>query len=348
MTQDDFTGGRMSETRVKGTVVRQHRSHFVVEGDDGTEYLCGVSSKLRKTLEYPEADRASLRRRVQNVAEITATSPVVVGDRVEVELGDETHLIMAVGPRQSILSRESPGKRNVQQVIAANIDQVLAVTSVQAPPFNADLLNRVLVGAEFQGIASIICMTKIDLGIPDAVRKALEGYPNEYPVLYTSAETGEGLDQLTESLRSRNSVAIGLSGVGKTSLINAIEPDLNLRVQPVNRKTGKGRHTTTHSELVRLSNGGHLVDAPGLRELSLWSAEPEDIEQLFPDFTPYRGKCRFGSSCVHDQEPGCAIKEAVEGNSIAAHRYETYLTLWKQAEQAASDYRDRRRPRPTE
>jgi len=338
----------MSSTRVSGTVVRQHRSHFVVEGDDGTEYLCGVSSKLRKALEYPEADSASRRRRVQNVNEIAATSPVVVGDRVEVELGDEIHLIMTVGPRKSILSRESPGKRNVQQIIAANIDQVLAVTSVQAPAFNADLLNRVLAGAEFQGIPPVICVTKIDLGIPEDAREAIEGYPSEYTVVFTSAKTGEGLGKLNELLRNRNSVAIGLSGVGKTSLINAIEPNLDLRVQPVNRKTGQGRHTTTHIELVRLSNGGHLVDAPGLRELSLWSAAPEDIEQLFSEFAPFRGKCRFGSSCVHDREPGCAIKEAIEQNTIAPHRYETYLTLRKQAEQTASDYRDRRRPRPTD
>ena len=148
-------------------------------------------------------------------------------------------------------------------------------------------------------------------------------------------------------LEGKTSVAVGMSGVGKTSLINALEPGLEMRVQPVNRRTGKGRHTTTHIELVRLSSGGHLVDAPGLRELSLWSVEPHEIEGLFPEFEPLIGTCRFGTGCWHEGEPGCAVRDAVDAGSIARHRHETYLALVETANEASTDIRDRRRPRPS-
>ncbi len=318
----------MGRSRVTGIVVRQHRSHYFVKGDDGQEYLCAVSSKLRKNLEYPEADSASRRRRVQEVREIGKTSAVVVGDRVTVELGDENSMIMEVAARRTILSRESPGRRNIEQIIAANVDQVLA-------------------GAEFQGLDAIICPTKIDLGVPEDVSEALAGYPDDYPVVMTSAVTGEGVDRIRELLRDKTTVATGLSGVGKTSIINALEPGLDLRVQPVNKRTGQGRHTTTHTELIPLSNGGHYVDAPGLRELSLWSVEPEEIPTLFPEIEPLVSECRFGFSCVHDREPGCAVRAAVEEGVVAEHRYTSYLAIRRDAEQTSSDVREKRRPRPT-
>jgi ribosome biogenesis GTPase / thiamine phosphate phosphatase len=337
----------MGRSRVTGIVVRQHRSHYFVKGDDGQEHLCAVSSKLRKDLEYPEADSASRRRRVQEVREIGKTSAVVVGDRVTVELGDENSMIMEVAARRTILSRESPGRRNIEQIIAANVDQVLAVVSVQSPAFNADLLNRVLAGAEFQGLDAIICPTKIDLRVPEDVLEALAGYPEDYPVVMASAVTGEGVDRIRELLRDKTTVATGLSGVGKTSIINALEPGLDLRVQPVNKRTGQGRHTTTHTELIPLSNGGHYVDAPGLRELSLWSVEPEEIPTLFPEIELLVSECRFGFSCVHDREPGCAVRAAVEEGAVAEHRYASYLAIRRDAEQASSDVREKRRPRPT-
>ncbi len=337
----------MAGSQIEGVVIRQHRSHYVVEGDDGNEYLCGISSKLRKNLEYPEADRASRRRRVQEVHEIGRTSAVVVGDVVTVEPGEEQSMIMTVRERESLLSRESPGRRNLQQIIAANVDQVLAVISVDQPEFDADLLNRLLCGAERQGLDACICLTKTDLGVSDVVEQQIAGYPDTYPVLRTSVTTGEGIESVRAWLEGKTSVAVGMSGVGKTSLINALEPGLEMRVQPVNRRTGKGRHTTTHIELVRLSSGGHLVDAPGLRELSLWSVEPHEIEGLFPEFEPLIGTCRFGTGCWHEGEPGCAVRDAVDAGSIARHRHETYLALVETANEASTDIRDRRRPRPS-
>jgi ribosome biogenesis GTPase / thiamine phosphate phosphatase len=350
-TLRDFVTSRermpVSDTRVEGILIRQHRSHYVVRGDDGIEYLCGVSSKLHKNLKNQKANTGSRRDKGQRVKKIDKTSAAVVGDRVSIEPGDEQSMIMVVHPRQSVLSRESPGRRNLEQIIAANVDQVLAVMSIQQPSFNTDLLNRLLVGAEFQGLDVVICATKTDLGIPDDVQKTLDGYRDMYQVITSSVVTEDGLETVRDALSGKTSVAIGLSGVGKTSLLNALEPELDLRVQTVNDKTGQGRHTTTHAELVALSGGGHLVDAPGLRELSLWSADEDTIATLFPEFRPILGTCRFGGSCIHRNEPGCEIKEAVDQGEIPRHRYSTYLSLRKQTERAVSDIRDRRRPRPS-
>jgi len=322
----------MNETPRRGTVIRKYKHHYIVEvGDE--EMLCGISSKLRKRLEYPEADPASRRQRVQAVRSISAVDPVVVGDEVLVEPGEEISMIMEVLPRRTTLSREAPGRRHLEQVIAANIDQVIVVVSAQAPPFREDLLDRVLCGAEYQELGACICLNKIDLGVPPEVSRMVSIYPSlGYPVIETSALTEEGIEHFRKQVRGKTSVAIGLSGVGKTSLINALEPGLGLRVAPVNRRTGLGRHTTTTLSLLRLGSGGHIVDAPGLRELGIWEIAAEDIPHLFPEFRPMQGRCRFGNTCAHDREPGCAVKDAVERGLIAPHRYASYLTIRKEIE----------------
>jgi len=341
----------MDGTQLQGIVVRAHQSHYVVETDAGEELLCSISSKLRKELEYPEADPASRRRRVQDVRDIWATSAVVVGDRVIVERGSRRSMIREILPRRSTISRESPGKRFREQVIAANVDQVLAVMSTYEPPFDAGLLDRILCGAEFQGLDACICLNKIDLGAPREVEEMLAAYERiGYRVVRTSAATGDGLPDLAAALSragaagARTSVAMGLSGGGKTSLINALAPGLSLRVQPVSTRTGLGRHTTTSVSLVRLPSGDHFVDVPGLRYLSLWSAGPEDIPELFPEFRAYLGRCRF-ASCTHSEEPGCAIKAAVAAGQIAPHRHANYVRLWREGRQKALQELERRRPR---
>lgn len=328
----------MADTVLHGIVTRRYKHFYVVEAGD-EELLCALSSKLGKDLEYPEADSGSRRTRVERVGAVALVAPVVVGDEVTVERGDEESMIVEVAERRSVLSRRSPGRQHKEQFIAANVDLVLVVAATRTPDFRPDLLDRFLCGAEFQEIPAAICLNKTDLGVPDEVEGMLAAYPVlGYSVVRTSAESGEGLDALRGLLQARTSIAVGLSGVGKTSLINAVEPGLDLRVNPVNRRTGLGRHTTTNSELVRFSFGGHIVDAPGVRELDIWDAEPEDVPFLFPEFRPHQGQCRFGNTCRHDREPGCSVRAAVDEGSIAAHRYRSYLAIRKELERRETRY----------
>ena len=300
---------------------------------DGEEYLCNLSSKLAKDLEYPEASAGSRRKRVQNVGSVKAVSPVVVGDEVIIKTGEEEGMILEVLERRSVVSREHPGARHKQQVIAANVDQVLVCQAAGKPPFDPIFLDRVLAGAERQKLGSIICLNKVDLEVKDVVRERLAVYPTiGYPVVETSAIDGTGLDELRDLLTGKTTIAIGPSGVGKSSLVNGLMPGLELQVGKVNRKSGKGRHTTTNVSLVHIPSGGYYVDAPGIKELSLWEIEPDEIIHLFPEMSPLFGECKFGGGCAHDQEPGCAVKEALEDGRITEGRYENYLRLRRGAD----------------
>lgn len=263
----------------------------------------------------------------------------VVGDQVDfIEMEDGHGMIVSVLPRRNQLSRRSavpmPSAQPFEQVIAANIDQVVAVFAAASPAPKWNLLDRYLVSAESSGLPTLICITKLDLvrranGSPDeALEQALEIYRQiGYPVVLTSAKNGTGLEELRELLQGRLSVLLGKSGVGKTSLLNALQPGLGLRVNQVSRIAGKGKHTTSHLEMFALEGGGSLVDTPGVREFGLWDVDGRDLAWFFPEMRPYVGQCKFGLDCHHNEEPGCAVRQAVSSGYVSPYRYKSYLRL---------------------
>jgi ribosome biogenesis GTPase len=274
-----------------------------------------------------------MRTRVQAVREIEHTDPIAIGDRVRyVEAGGGRGVITEVLPRRSKFSRPAPvpGQRVFEQVVVSNADQVIPIFSVASPIPKWRLLDRYLVAAEAAGLPPLIVVTKLDLAWKNpAYAQELEIYRQiGYPVLQVSSVTGKGIDGLKSALRGKTSVLVGKSGVGKTSLLNAIQPGLGLRVKEVSKgELGKGRHTTTHYEMFRLDFGGALVDTPGMREFGLWDIVADELASYFPEMADHVGRCKFGLSCRHDREPGCAIRKAVMDGAISPYRYQSYMHL---------------------
>ena len=315
-----------------GVVFRKTTGHYTVHTQGG-ELDCSLSSLIHKQLIYSTADPTSVRQRVQAVREIEHVDPVAIGDRVRyVEAGEGRGMIVEILPRQSKLSRPAPvpGQRVFEQIIVSNVDLVLPIFAVANPSPKWGLLDRYLVAAEAAGLPPLIVINKLDLAWKNpGFQEEIEIYRRiGYPVLLVSAVTGEGIEELKAALRDQQSVLVGKSGVGKTSLLNAIQPGLGLRVKAVsNGEVGKGRHTTTHLEMFRLDFGGALVDTPGIREFGLWDVAAEELAYLFPEMEGYIGRCKFGLSCRHDQEPGCAIRKAVMAEAISPYRYQSYMNL---------------------
>jgi ribosome biogenesis GTPase / thiamine phosphate phosphatase len=258
--------------------------------------------------------------------------PLAVGDIVRfTDHRDGTGQIVEVLPRRNRLARRSavpmPGAHAFEQVIAANVDQVVPVFAAANPAPHWNMLDRYLVSAEAYGLPALICITKLDLAGP-GLDEAVEPYRQAgYLVVFTSALTGEGMQELKQALQGRLSVLVGKSGVGKTFLLNTLQPGLGLRVNAVNQVTGNGRHTTTSQEMFRLEMGGALVDTPGEREFGLWDVRQDELALLFPEMRPLVGSCRFGLDCRHDEEPGCAIRKAVMAGTINPRRYQSYMRL---------------------
>lgn len=275
------------------------------------------------------------------------SDPLVVGDRVQVQtLADGSHRIVERLPRRNHLARRSavpmPGAHAHQQVIAANLDQVIPVFAAAQPAPKWNLLDRYLAAIAAAGLGSgsagpkaLIVITKLDLAtgdLHDEIAAAAGEYRRiGYPVILVSARSGEGLDELRVALRDRVSVLLGKSGVGKTTLLNALQPGLGLRVSAVSQATGKGRHTTTHLQLFPLEGGGAIIDTPGVREFGLWDVDPETLDECFVEMRPYIGQCRFGLDCAHNAEPGCAVRRAVMDGAISPQRYQSYLRLRAEA-----------------
>lgn len=292
-----------------GIVLRAHGGIYEVETSDGV-----VEAVLRGRLKQEER----------------VGGRVVVGDRVVVERSEEgAWAIEAVEERQSALVRRAPGKAPRAKVIVANVDQVIVVFAVARPAPHLRMLDRFLVLCESSGLDALIVANKVDLVGLDAARERFGVYEEiGYPVLYAAARDAVGTGELKARLRDRVSALTGPSGVGKSSLLNTIQPGLALRVASVSDAVQKGRHTTVTAQLVPLEGGGYVADTPGLREIGLWGIDPGELDQCFPEFRPYLGTCRYGNSCTHTHEPGCAVHTAVGEGKVSAARYESYRRLY--------------------
>jgi len=323
-----------TNTCLTGIVYKKNLGRYDVH-HHGEVINCVLSANLWKSFETTEGSE-SRQGRVVDVKKVHM-DPVAVGDRVSfIPAEDGSGMILEVLSRRNYLARESakpmPGAHAHEQVIAANLDQVIPVFAAANPEPKWHMLDRYLVTAESYDIPSLIVITKMDLvrstRFETELLEVIERYRKiGYPVLLTSSVDNEGVDQLRQVLSGRISVLLGKSGVGKTSLLNCLEPGLGLKVKNVNQKTGKGRHTTTHLELFPFSFGGGIIDTPGVREFGLYGMDPEDLAYYFPEMRPMIGLCRFGISCRHEDEPGCAIRQGVLEGQISPYRYKSYLRL---------------------
>lgn len=268
---------------------------------------------------------AQLRGRLKK--ERLKTDVVALGDRVLLRLQpDETPLIQEIEERTRVLSRKAPG-RNVEQILVANPDQAVIIFACAEPDPNFRLLDRFLVMTEREEIPSIICANKIDLVKPSSAYAEFGEYKDlGYSVHYTSAISGKGVAKLRKELKDKISVFAGPSGVGKTSLLSAIQPDFVHRTKEVSDVTGKGVHTTVVPVLVAIEGGGYVADTPGLRALGLWDIEPEELDAYFREIRDRVADCEF-SDCTHIHEPGCAVIEAVEQGKISPERYDSYRRM---------------------
>ncbi len=284
-------------------------------------------TRFDRLLETPRSER--IERREAS----TATLPVrlSVGDHVKLrQLDANTGMIEEILPRQSSLSRKDAGStqnKPMQQTMLANLDQVVLVFATTQPEPHFGMLDRYLAICESAAIRPLICLNKIDLPHEARVEEAAALYSHlDYPVIWTSTHTMEGIEQLRGVLKDHTSLFSGPSGVGKSSLVNAIEPGMAIRTGLVSDVTGKGRHTTTGSQLYPLSGGGWLADSAGIRMLAQWDIPPEELASCFVEFRPYLGECLY-SDCLHVDEEGCAILQAVRDNAINARRHTSYVRM---------------------
>ncbi len=299
----------LSELRT-GIVLQARSGRHRVQ-DGGNMVICDIRGRLKRERLY--------------------TDLIATGDRV---LWRATRpgrgIIEEVLPRETQLSRLRPGPQRipVEHVIVANPDQVVFIFAVREPAPHLRMLDRLLVIAESCELPAIVCVNKMDLLDGRDKASRLFGIYEQigYEVLYTSARTGVGVEQLKDRLTGRLSVLSGPSGVGKSSLLNAIQPDLGLAAREISEATGKGRHTTVSVRLWPLQGGGYVADTPGLREAGLWDVEPEELAWHFVEMRPYLSDCRF-SSCTHTHEPDCAVKAVVETGAISGERYDSYCRL---------------------
>ena len=295
---------------LKGRVLSVHGLYSCVEDEQGRVFTC-VTRRILKTI-------STNQRQI-----------VVAGDRVyfrDANLPDGRleGIIERVEPRYGTLSRTSWNRKHV---VVANVEQALIVASAAEPRLKPNLVDRLLVTCERSGVRPVICVNKIDLVDPASLQPLVGVYARMgYRTVLVSAKTGFNMERLRRFLVGRESVVVGQSGVGKSSLLNAIDSSLNLKVGEVSRENDKGRHTTTTARLLKLSFGGYVVDTPGVRQFMLWDVEPNEVVGYYRDLRPYENLCKF-PDCTHRHETSCAVKDSVADGRLDARRYESYLAL---------------------
>jgi ribosome biogenesis GTPase len=264
---------------------------------------------------------------------ITSTNPVSVGDIVEIELESEvenTAMITEIHPRRNYINRQSPRHKYQHHIVAANLDQSLLIATLKEPKTSQGFIDRFLVVSEMFHVPPIIIFNKSDLYRKkehDRFDEWKDMYEKAgYKVILMSIANNTGIDEVRELLKGKTTLISGHSGVGKSTLLNAILPELGLKTQDVSGWSGKGMHTTTFAEMYDLPFGGKLIDTPGMRELGLVHISKEELSQYFPEMRQRLNECQF-NNCTHFNEPGCAIKEAVNTGEIHADRYISYLSI---------------------
>lgn len=296
---------------MKGRVLRVSGRQHLVEVEK-EQWQCDIRGRLK------EGVRAT-------------TAPVIVGDWVEVQqIGVKTGVIESVHPRFSKFSRKASGKRPYEQVVAVNLDQLIVVVATRKPAPKIGFVDRAVVTALKGCMEPVICINKIDLD-KDGVRFSIAEVYRQlgYTVCLTSALSGEGVGDLGEVLKDRVSAIVGQSGVGKSSLLNRIDPHLSIKTQEIMKQHDRGRHTTSVAQLYPLmQKGGYIADTPGIKELHLWDVERTDLIDFYVEMSLLVGNCQF-RDCTHLHEPGCAVREGVEKGEIDPMRYEGYRRIWE-------------------
>ena len=313
-----------------GVVIKKNKNQYWV-WTQGQSQRCSLKSSA---MSARGKDKKKYNKTHHDAADIVA------GDRVAIICSpDGSAQITQVYPRFNHLARRAVkaklgSSRTAEQMIAANIDQLVAVMALSRPAPSWNLLDRYLVTAESLEVEALICLTKMDISgdeeseLDEETLQEIETYRQlGYRVLLTSAYTGEGVTELKQAFDGKVSVLMGKSGVGKSSLLNTLLPGLNLRVGEVNEVTGKGRHTTTGTEMFACGFEGWLIDTAGTREFALWDVDSGDMAWFFPEMRPWLGQCRFGLDCRHDEEPDCAVRQAVMSGQISPRRYFSMMKL---------------------
>jgi ribosome biogenesis GTPase len=299
----------MSEPLLEGWVMRMQSGFITVMTEQAGPVVCHLRGRLK-------------RKRF-------AGDIIAIGDRVKISMPPNSPgMIEEIEARQHALVRMAPTPRGeYQQILLANPDQVVMVFSCAKPEPRLRMLDRFLVICEKQGIPAVVVANKVDLVGQQAAEEIFGIYPSlGYSVIYTSVKSGQGLDELHQLLVDKISGLAGPSGVGKSSLLNHIQPDLGLAVRAVSEATQKGKHTTVVREMFALDEGGFVADLPGLKSLALWDTEPEELDGYFPELRDLVAYCQY-NDCTHRVEPGCAVLKAVNRGEVSRERYESYLRM---------------------